>query len=157
MIYRVTSETGQKMKLKIAVNTRAHFTVFGHQCIPFELNSSRHKESCLITTFSLEELLSTKLRALYQRKNGKDLFDLWYALKQYSCNPEQIIEGWRIYMKEEGNSVSRREFEMNLDDKMGSAQFTGDMGFLLVFELNRLRHTVPNLNPVDPPPPSCAW
>jgi predicted nucleotidyltransferase component of viral defense system len=131
MIYRVISEAGQKMKLKIEVNTREHFTVFGHHYIPFELNSSWHKQNCSITTFTIEELLSTKLRALYQRKKGRDLFDLWYALTQLGCDPEKIVEGWRVYMKEEGNNVSRREFEMNLDEKMESVQFKGDMGFLI--------------------------
>lgn len=31
--------------------------------------------------FARPELLGTKLRALYQRKKGRDLFDLWYALR----------------------------------------------------------------------------
>lgn len=131
MIYRLTSEAGQKMKLKIEVNTREHFTVFGHQHVSFEVDSSWHRQTCLITTFTIEELLSTKLRALYQRKKGRDLFDLWYALTQVSCDPVKIVEGWRIYMSEEGNRVSRREFEMNLDEKMKSTQFTGDMSFLI--------------------------
>lgn len=33
-----------------------------------------------LTTYALEELLGTKLRALYQRKKGRDLFDLQKAL-----------------------------------------------------------------------------
>lgn len=131
MIYRLTSEAGQKMKLKIEINTREHFTVFGHQYVSFAVDSSWHKQTCLITTFTIEELLSTKLRALYQRKKGRDLFDLWYALTQVNCDPMKIVESWHIYMKEEGNKVSRREFEMNLNEKMQSTQFTGDMGFLI--------------------------
>lgn len=124
------------MRLKIEVNTREHFTVFGHRYAPFELNSSWHSESCSITTFTVEELLSTKLRELYQRKKGRDLFDLWWALTELECNPEKIVEGWQVYMKEEGNKISRREFEMNLDEKMKSAQFMGDMGFLLRSGIN---------------------
>ena len=30
---------------------------------------------CELTTYALEELLGTKLRALYQRAKGRDLFD----------------------------------------------------------------------------------
>ncbi len=131
MVYRLTSEAGQQMRLKIEVNTREHFTVFGHHYAPFELNSSWHSESCSITTFTVEELLSTKLRALYQRKKGRDLFDLWWSLTQMQSDPVKIVEGWKVYMKEEGNKISRREFEMNLDEKMKSPQFMGDMGFLL--------------------------
>jgi len=95
------------------------------------LASSWHKSEGTITTFTLEELLSTKLRALYQRKKGRDLFDLWYAVTKLDCQPKKIVESWKKYMKEENHSVSRREFELNLDAKMQSAQFTGDMHFLI--------------------------
>ena len=131
MVYRFQSEGGQKMKLKIEVNTREHFAVFGYQQIPFELASSWHISNGTITTFTIDELLSTKLRALYQRKKGRDLFDLWYALTQLNCNPEKIVQGWKKYMSEENNRVSRKEFELNLDAKMQSVQFTGDMDFLI--------------------------
>ncbi|WP_257667216.1 nucleotidyl transferase AbiEii/AbiGii toxin family protein [Parapedobacter tibetensis] len=141
MIFRLTSEAGQKMKLKIEVNTREHFTVFGHHSMPFKLDSAWHTQSCSITTFTIEELLSTKLRALYQRKKGRDLFDLWYALTQLDCDPKKIVEGWRVYMKEEGNKISRREFEMNLDEKLQSPQFMGDMGFLI---RSGIEYDIPN-------------
>lgn len=131
MVYRFQSEGGQKMKLKIEVNTREHFTVFGYQQIPFALASSWHNSNGTITTFTIEELLSTKLRALYQRKKGRDLFDLWYALTQLDCDSEKIVQGWKKYMSEENNKVSRKEFELNLDAKMQSVQFTGDMDFLI--------------------------
>lgn len=131
MVYRFESEGGQKMKLKVEVNTREHFTVFGYQQVPFQLASSWHNSEGTITTFTIEELLSTKLRALYQRKKGRDLFDLWYAMTKLDCQPQKIVDGWKMYMKEENNSVSRREFELNLDAKMQSAQFTGDMDFLI--------------------------
>ena len=32
-----------------------------------------------IITYRLEELMATKLRALYQRRKGRDLFDLWFV------------------------------------------------------------------------------
>lgn len=40
MVYRFESEGGQKMKLKIEVNTREHFNVFGYKQIPFKVSSS---------------------------------------------------------------------------------------------------------------------
>ena len=33
--------------------------------------------SAELTTYHFEELLGTKLRALYQRKKGRDLYDLY--------------------------------------------------------------------------------
>ncbi len=131
MIYRFESNEGLKMKLKIEVNTREHFTVFGYQQIPFEVPSSWHRSKESITSFTLEELLSTKLRALYQRKKGRDLFDLWYAITHLSCRPELILESWRRYLNEEKHSITKKEFESNLDAKMQSSQFTSDMNFLI--------------------------
>ncbi|MCX6336121.1 MAG: nucleotidyl transferase AbiEii/AbiGii toxin family protein [Bacteroidetes bacterium] len=131
MVYRFDSAEGLKMKLKIEINTREHFTVFGYQQIPFQVASNWHKSEGTITTFTLEELLSTKLRALYQRKKGRDLFDLWYAITKLDCKPENIVESWGKYMKEENHSISRREFELNLEAKMESAQFIGDINMLI--------------------------
>lgn len=136
MIYRLESEGGQKMKLKIEVNTREHFSVYGYQQLPFEVNSSWFKGNSVLTTFSLDELLSTKLRALYQRKKGRDLFDLWYALTQLQCNPEIIVEGWRKYMQEEGNTVTQKDFNANLEVKLQSDQFVNDMSFLIRSGIN---------------------
>lgn len=34
----------------------------------------------LIPTYELSELLGTKMRALYQRRKGRDLFDIWFAI-----------------------------------------------------------------------------
>lgn len=31
-----------------------------------------------IITYELDDLMATKLRALYQRRKGRDLFDIWY-------------------------------------------------------------------------------
>jgi len=131
LVYRFESEGGQKMKLKVEINTREHFAFHGHQYTPFNVKSSWHSQESIITTFTLEELLSTKLRALYQRKKGRDLFDLWYALTQLDCNPAKIVDTWKQYMEAEGNKVSRREFEMNLEEKKLSGQFHIDMDFLI--------------------------
>ena len=49
-----------RLRLKIEVNTREHFTVLGLQQFPFEVKSSWFNGSCTLTTYSLEELLGTK-------------------------------------------------------------------------------------------------
>lgn len=76
--YAFVPENNQyAQRVKIEINTREHFCVAGHQHRVIRLDSPwRHGEAD-ITTFSLEELLATKLRALYQRRKGRDLFDLW--------------------------------------------------------------------------------
>jgi len=68
------------LRLKIEINCREHFTVLGWERIPFEVKSSWFNGECRLTTYRVEELLGTKLRALYQRSKGRDLYDLWKAL-----------------------------------------------------------------------------
>jgi predicted nucleotidyltransferase component of viral defense system len=79
--YRFESEFPpvQNLGLKIETNCREHFTVFEYQQFPFEVKTSWFTGSCGITTYRLEELLGTKMRALYQRRKGRDLYDLYKA------------------------------------------------------------------------------
>jgi predicted nucleotidyltransferase component of viral defense system len=79
----------------------------------------------------VNELLGTKLRALYQRKKGRDLFDIWYGLIQGDVRPDKIIESWRIYIGKEGNRISRKEFLNNMDEKISDSEFRGDINGLL--------------------------
>ena len=67
------------MRLKIEINSREHFNVLEIKQMPFEMKSSCFFGKCLIPTYEIEELLGTKMRALYQRRKGRDLFDLDWA------------------------------------------------------------------------------
>jgi predicted nucleotidyltransferase component of viral defense system len=87
--------------------------------------------SCEITSYDLDELLGTKLRALYQRKAGRDLFDLAVALSSGKVIPERIVEAFLRHMAHGGAAVSRALFEKNLAAKMKDADFLADIGPLL--------------------------
>ena len=71
----------------------------------------------------LDELLGTKLRALYQRKKGRDLFDLWFALANGAASAERVVSCFDRYLREEGRRVTRAAFEENLAGKLTDAQF----------------------------------
>ena len=131
IIYSLQSEDEVPIKLKIEVNTREHFSVYGLQDIPVKMDSEWHTGEAIITTYGLDELLATKLRALYQRKKGRDLFDLWYALNNAEVNIDKVIEAFRHYMNEEGNGVSQKEFIANMEMKIEDVDFVGDMHGLL--------------------------
>ena len=85
-------EDFQPLRLKVEINTREHFAVVGFKEIPFEVKSRWYKGSCPILSYELNELLGTKLRALYQRSKGRDLFDLAIALENDAADPGKIIE-----------------------------------------------------------------
>lgn len=87
--------------------------------------------ACEIGTYELDELLGTKLRALYQRKKGRDLFDLATALKKPDVDPVRIIAAFNKYMERGGHRVTRALFEKNIEAKLRDPLFTADIGSLL--------------------------
>ena len=132
-VYRFPSEDAPplQLRLKIEINSREHFAVFGFVNHPFAVSSRWFDGSCRIKTYALDELLGTKLRALYQRKKGRDLFDLAIALEQEIVNPERIVRAFLKYIEHSGHSVSRAQFEENLARKLADPQFYADIGPLL--------------------------
>jgi predicted nucleotidyltransferase component of viral defense system len=133
LVYRYTSEgtPARVMKLKIEINSREHFTELGLISVPFEVRSRWWSADAQVTTFELDELLATKLRALYQRKKGRDLFDLSYALEKSSASAERIVRCFHRYMRKSGARVSRAGFEENLAKKLADSVFRSDLSPLL--------------------------
>ena len=76
--------------------------------------------------------MGTKVRALYQRKKGRDLFDLWKAFTCTELKPAQIISCFLKYMEHEGHRVTRAEFEKNLSEKFKDTRFLEDIAPLLM-------------------------
>ena len=78
LAYRFESEDTPpiRLRLKIEINSREHFSVFGFKRIPFLVDSRWFNGSSEVVTYALDELLATKLRALYQRKKGRD-YSTW--------------------------------------------------------------------------------
>jgi len=132
LTYRVTSEEGMQLRLKVEINSREHFTVLGFDKRRFSVDSRWFSGSASILTYHLDELLGTKVRALYQRKKGRDLFDLWEAFTTPHAQPERVIGCFLHYLDQEGHKVSRAEFEQNLYEKLGDPRFIDDIGPLVV-------------------------
>ena len=76
----------------------------------------------------LEELLGTKLRALYQRRKGRDLFDLYWAMKNNDTNATKILECYRQYMAfVVEQPPTRKQFLANIETKLKDNEFITDM------------------------------
>jgi predicted nucleotidyltransferase component of viral defense system len=131
LTWRVESEEGLPLRLKVEINSREHFTVLGYKQFQFEMDSRWHVGTASISTYGIEELLGTKLRALYQRKKGRDLFDLWHAATSVDVRPETIVSCFLQYLEHEEHQVSRAEFEINLFEKLNDRRFLDDMSPLL--------------------------
>ena len=134
LVYRVASEgpSPRPIRLKIEINSREHFSELGYRRVPFGVSSRWFQGTADVKTFELDELLGTKLRALFQRKKGRDLFDLWYAMDRHATSPDRIIACFGRYMRESGLKVTRAVFEKNLKEKLSDPVFCADMTPLLV-------------------------
>ncbi len=121
----------QRVRLKVEINTREHFTALGFEHKDFAVLNPWFTGSAQIVTYSIEELLATKLRALYQRKKGRDLFDLWLALTTCAVDEDKLVACFAHYLEREGTRIRRADFDANLAAKLRSPAFTGDLVPLL--------------------------
>ena len=134
LTYKMQSEEEMPLKLKVEINSREHFSVFGVERRTLNVRSRWFTGSASILTYQLDELLGTKMRALYQRKKGRDLFDLWKAFKAQDPSPARVVSSFLHYMENEGHRVSRAEFEENLYEKLDDPRFIEDIGPLLIVD-----------------------
>lgn len=124
--YRLESEIPPvvPLRLKLEINTREHFSFFGPEPRFFSIRSPWFEGRAEIQTYRMNELLATKLRALYQRRKGRDLFDLWIGLGMKEVDPKKVVQAFRRYMEAEGSNVSRDAFGKNLAAKVSSRRST---------------------------------
>jgi predicted nucleotidyltransferase component of viral defense system len=128
-IYRVDSEIPPSipLRIKIEINTREHFSVFEKIKKTFSVQSTWFTGESQINTYRLEELLATKLRALYQRNKGRDLFDIWLGITRGVVDIKKIIHAFKMYLEHQGLNVSGKEFRRNLEMKLTNPDFINDI------------------------------
>lgn len=122
-----------KSRLKIEINTREHFTILDPLYIPYQVSTDWFEGTAKIRTHPAAEMMAHKLLALYDRKKGRDLFDLWYGYKMDLAKPQQVLSCYEEYVEEarEAGDISRAQFELNLSGKIRDAEFREDTKPLL--------------------------
>lgn len=137
LTYRFESEIApvRPMRLKIEINTREHFSLLGWKSCKFAAQNPWFTGESDVRTFEIDELLATKLRALYQRRKGRDLFDLWLCIVQGLIDPQRVVRCFAEYMEREGHPLTRAQFEQNLNEKAADPAFLSDLGPLLLPEI----------------------
>jgi len=134
IIYRFDTEIEPiiNMRLKIEINTREHFNVIGLKEIPFKMENGWYSGKCNLTGYELEELLGTKLRALYQRRKGRDLFDLYWSFTNKDIDVDKLILCYKTYMKYSVDKPpTQKEFLANMEKKMSDKEFLNDVYIIL--------------------------
>lgn len=133
LVYRFSSESPPvvPLRLKIEINTREHFQLHPLQALPFAVDTRWYRGEAVISTYAPEELLGTKIRALYQRRKGRDLFDLWHSYELGVLDPSKTVPVFLRYMEAEQHSVSGENFVENLQTKLSHPAFLSDTPPLL--------------------------
>lgn len=94
---RTTAADGSTLRIKVEINTHERSPARPLISVPHIVDSPWWSGRCDIITFTPAELVSTKIRALFQRKKGRDLFDLWLALTELHLDPDDILEAYPAY------------------------------------------------------------
>ncbi len=136
LIYRYTSIDNVKTKLKLEINTTEHFQVLDLQHIDYKIDSAWFSGATKIVSYQLEEMIASKLRALYQRRKGRDLFDLWLVLRANLVDANKVIRIFMEYCIKDQQNITRALFEKNLLEKRIINDFVNDMNLLLPVDSN---------------------
>jgi len=126
VFFDYNSVSGGTGRLKVEVNVRETLPQRPLKEIPYTVNSEYFGGSTLVKAFADVELIGTKIRALYQRNKGRDLFDLYEVGKQ-DFNWKEIVDSF----KKLNIGASQYDFEKNLENKMNDSEFLEDINLLL--------------------------
>lgn len=75
----------------------------------------------------MDELTGTKLRALYQRRKGRDLYDLFKTVTMSKINVDKVVKCYKTYMGFVAEHIpTYKEFVLNVEEKLTDDEFLGD-------------------------------
>jgi predicted nucleotidyltransferase component of viral defense system len=120
------------IRLKVEINTREREAYDPLQSPLFKVDNPWFSGQAAIPTFSNEELLATKLRALLQRSKGRDLIDLAHALKTIEgLDVGRIVDLLGRYLAATETPISRAQAEQRMFEKLDNPNFMADVRPLL--------------------------
>lgn len=126
---RAPSETDSTtLRIKIELNTHETAPALPTVRLPFTVSSAWFSGTTDVQTFAIPELFATKIRALYQRKKGRDLFDMWLALTELEIPGHDIVGAFTPYRPE---GITPALSEANLRAKLDDPGFRTDLDALV--------------------------
>jgi predicted nucleotidyltransferase component of viral defense system len=130
--YRFTpeSEPTVRAKVKVEINTREHESLYGTRAYPFSVENPWFTGRSGVMSFDPEELFGTKLRALLQRRKGRDLFDFHVGFDQLALDATAVLAAFEHYVARDGTPISRANAEERMLGKL-TRSLTEDIAPLL--------------------------
>lgn len=118
------------LRVKVEINVEETTPLIDPIQIEHAVDSQWWSGSAPVATFALEELMGTKLRALYQRSKGRDIFDLWHVLATQDVDDNLIVDALHHYMGDD--AFTYPQLRQNLLAKIADPDFRTDLEGLLV-------------------------
>ncbi len=135
LVFKVqpTDMDAGEIHLKVEINCKEHFSVLPMVRVPFNVENSWFSGECEVLTYELAELTGTKLRAVYQRRKGRDLFDLWKILTLVpEIDRERVMQSYERYLGFTASHLpTYKEFVMNMEEKLQDEEFLTDTQMIL--------------------------
>jgi predicted nucleotidyltransferase component of viral defense system len=127
------SEPGRALQVVVEANVSERTPHRSIVSLPFAFTFQGLAVRTTINGYDIHEMLGTKLRALFQRRRGRDLFDLHRALTASTppVDPSAVIESFLYYLNQEGGRARRADFTGILDAHLADRGFCSDMNQLL--------------------------
>jgi predicted nucleotidyltransferase component of viral defense system len=135
LFFRTNAEdraAASQIRLKVEINTAEREAYDTPQAILLRIENLWFSGSADVSTFSREEMLATKLRALLQRDKGRDLFDLSHALEVFDgLDTARVAEYMWRYLERSNKRISRAQAEERMFAKLVNPGFLADIRPLL--------------------------
>lgn len=124
----------RRLKLKVEANVSERVPFMALARIPFSVPFRSNAWNAEIVSYDINEVLGTKMRALFQRMQGRDLFDLYWGFSGSAGpapSPAKAVAAFQHYMEAERSAFTRQDFVEALDARLASRGFRSDMSALL--------------------------
>lgn len=128
--FRMIAEDGGEhpIHLKLEINTRERQAYDPVVMVPFSVENPWFSGVSEIPTFSKEEMLATKLRALLQRNKGRDLYDLANGLEIFGdLDCSHVVNLHARYLADGNVQISRAQAEKRMLAKLARSDYLMDL------------------------------
>lgn len=134
LIFRAAAEDGgtAPLRLKVEVTTRETIAHDDPLLLEYAVSNDWFSGKAAIPTYSREEMLATKFRALLQRNKSRDLFDLSHGLAVFEgLDTNRVVLLFQRYLEEADQRITRAQAEERMFAKLASPRFLADVRPLL--------------------------
>lgn len=134
LMFRALAEDGgvAMLRLKVEISTWETETYDEPRLMTYGVDNPWFTGQAEIPTYSREELLATKLRALLQRQKGRDLFDLAHAIAVFDgLDTPRLVGMFQRYLASQQLGMSRAQAEQRMFAKLADPGLVADIRPLL--------------------------